>query len=251
MAPVEVLLGVDDDDRETIAWAGHRTDVTAVVAPRPDTLGGVTNALAAAAKGDLLLGLADDMEILMPRWDLELAGAAARVSPHGEPFAFYLDDPTHPGFPSVWGVNRSWISICGFACAPWFPYWWGDTWIMEVGMASGRLFPIPVRTGQIEGRGTTTGIRDVAWWAAFFEQTRPLRMQMADAIAAAAHPSAVHQRLKGVLPQVAEQFARMQADLQANNRAAELEASFSAGGGASERYLRARTEAERFVRDAI
>jgi hypothetical protein len=245
--PIEILLGIDDDDPDTIAWARPRRDVRAVVSPRPDTLGAVTNGLAAAAQGDVLLCLADDMEILTPRWDVEIGRVAVRESADGKPFAFYLDDPTHPGFPSVWGVNRSWVDICGFACAPWFPYWWGDTWIMEVGMASGRLFSVPVLTGQIEGRGMTTGMREVAWWAAFFEKTRPLRMQMAEAISAAAYLPDVHARLQDVRPQVALEFARMQAELQANNRATVLEAALSAGGMASERYVRAKAAAARLI----
>jgi hypothetical protein len=247
--PVEILLGIDDDDAETIAWAQQRQDVTPVVAARPDTLGAVTNGLAARARGDLILGLVDDMEILTPQWDVELAAVAARVSPHGEPFAFYFDDPTAPGFPSVWGLNRSWVDICGFACAPWFPYWWGDTWIMEVGMACGRLFPVPVLTGQIAGRGKTTGIRDVAWWSDFFAKTRPLRMQMAEAIAEATHPPDVQRRLKDVQPQVAEHFARMQAEMQSDDRAAVLEEELSSGDAPGERYARAKAAAERFIEE--
>jgi hypothetical protein len=246
-APVEILIGVDDDDAETVAWVKQRDDVTAVVAARPDTLGAVTNALAAAARGNLLLGLADDMEIVTPHWDVEVERVAARVSPNGEPFAFHLDDPTAPGFPSVWGVNRSWVDICGFACAPWFPYWWGDTWIMEVGMAAGRLFPVPVVTGQIGGRGKTTGLRDVLWWSDFFSRTRPLRMQMAAAISAATHPPEVQQRLQAVQPQIAEQLASMQAQHHTPERAAALEAALGAGGPPSERYARAKAAAARFL----
>jgi hypothetical protein len=245
--PIEIVLGIDDDDADTIAWAQQHPDLTAVVAPRPDTLGAVTNGLAAVARGNLLLGLTDDMEILTPQWDVELERVAARVSPNGEPFAFYLDDPTAPGFPSVWGVSRSWVDICGFACAPWFPYWWGDTWIMEVGMACGRLFPVPVLTGQIAGRGMTTGLFEVAWWSDFFSKTRPVRMQMADAIAAAAHPPDVQRRLKAVQPQVAAQFARMQAEIQTSDRAAAMERALSSGGVPGERYARAKAAAVCFI----
>jgi hypothetical protein len=247
--PIELVLGIDDDDAETIAWARQRQDVIAVVAERPDTLGAVTNGLAAVAKGSLLLGLTDDMEILTPQWDLAIHRVAARVSPNGEPFAFYLDDPTAPGFPTVWGVSRSWVDICGFACAPWFPYWWGDTWIQEVGMACGRLFPVPVLTGQIAGRGTTTGLFEVAWWSDFFEQTRPLRMQMAEAIAMAAYDADVQRRLKAVQPKVAAEFARMQAEVQAGNRAAALEKALSPGGPPTERYTRAKAAAVRFIEE--
>jgi hypothetical protein len=247
--PVEILLGVDVDDTDTVAWVQQRADVTAVVAERPDTLGAVINRLAAAARGNLLLGLADDMEILTPRWDAEIEGVAARVSPQGEPFAFYLNDPTAPGFPSVWGVNGTWVEICGFACAPWFPYWWGDTWIMEVGMASGRLFPVPVLTGQIVGRGKTTGLHEVAWWSEFFGMTRSLRMEMAEAISRAVYPPEVRERLKAVQPQVAEEFARMQAAHHTPARAAELEAALSASGAPSERYARAKAAAVRLLED--
>jgi hypothetical protein len=246
-APVEILVGVDDDDTETVAWARQRQDVIAVVKARPDTLGAVTNALAAAARGNLLLGLADDMEVVTPQWDVEVERVAARVSPNGEPFAFYLNDTTAPGFPSVWGVNRSWVDICGFACAPWFPYWWGDTWIMEVGMASGRLFPVPVMTGQIAGRGKTTGLRDVLWWSDFFARTRPLRMRMADAISAATHPPEVQERLKAVQPQVAEHLASMQTQHHTPERAAALEAALGSGAAPSERYTRAKAAAARFL----
>ena len=247
---VEILLGIDADDAETIAWAQGRTDITPVVAERPDTLGAVTNGLAARARGDLLLGLADDMEILTPGWDTELQRVAERVAPNGEPFAFYLDDQTAPGFPSVWGVNRAWVEICGFACAPWFPYWWGDTWIMEVGTACGRLFPVPVVTGQIAGRGKTTGLREVAFWSEFFHRTRPLRMQMADAIAAAVYPPDVCARLKSVQAQVVEHLARMHAENHTPERMAAMEAAFTTESASpSERYVRAKAAAERFMEE--
>lgn len=241
--PVEILLGIDDDDADTIAWAQGRTDITAVIAPRPDTLGAVINALAAAARGNLLLGLADDMAIVTEGWDVEIEKVAARVSPNGQPFAFYLDDPTAPGFPSVWGVNRAWVTICGFACAPWFPYWWGDTWIMEVGTASGRLFPVPVLTTQIAGRGKTQGLREVKWWSEFFAKLRPLRMLMADGIAEATYAPDVRRRLKDVQPQVVEHLTRMQAEQHTDERAAQMERAFGSADPPSERYRRAKAAA--------
>lgn len=244
---IELIVGIDDDDAETIAWAKQRSDIVRRVAPRPDTLGAVANRLAAEARGDLLLGLADDMEILTPGWATAIEQVAARVAPNGEPFAYYLNDPTHPGFPSVWGVNRSWIKICGFAAAPWFPYWWADTWILEVGMASGRLFRVEVETAQIGGRGQTTGMREIAWWAAFFERTRPYRLELALKIARTVHPPDAYERLAAVMPEVGQGLANMQASMKIVERAASLEAALSPGEAPNERYLRAKAAAERFA----
>ena len=116
-------------------------------------------------------------------------------------------------------------------------------------MASGRLFPVPVLTGQIGGRGKTTGLRDVAWWSDFFARTRPLRMQMAERVAAATYAPDIQQRLRDVQPQVSDQLARMQADVQTSDRAAALEKALSPGDAPSERYTRAKAAAERFLEE--
>jgi hypothetical protein len=72
-------------------------------------------------------------------------------------------------------------------------------------------------------------------------------MQMAEAISEAVHPPDVQRRLKEVRPQVAEQLASMQAQMQANNRAAVLEKALSSGEAPSERYTRAKAAAARFI----
>ena len=64
----------------------------------------------------------------------------------------------------------------------------------------------------------TWGIREVAWWSDFFAKTRPVRMQMAEAICEAVYAPDVQQRLKDVRPQVAEQLARMHAEHHSEER---------------------------------
>lgn len=254
-ARIDVLIGVDDDDAATVrAFAvGYEfTDWSTTIcgaptrfiaAPRPDTLGAVTNNLAAKATGDIIMAFPDDFKISQG-WDEALIHASNWAG--DSPAAFYPNDPTHPDFPSIFAVNRAWLETVGFLCAPWFPYWFADTWIYEVGFLSRRLIQFHATVGDFASRGETIGLRDIAFWAQFFEAMRPFRERQAMEIAkrSGSYGSEAERALafnthRGELTHASEWLAA---------QAPRFETHYGAETGPpSDRYLRAKKAAQEFL----
>lgn len=180
---VEIILGVDADDHETLAVLKDlhtKVKVVAKVADAAPTLGELENRLAKFATGDAIGILADDMILTTKGWDGEIRKYTWMI-PDRLGLMFF-NDPSHPGFPTYPVVTRTWYETLGYLVPHWFPFWWGDTWLDELGILVNRKYQLPCDIAEQEGRGHTNNIRDVAWWAEFFNETRELRLADADKI---------------------------------------------------------------------
>lgn len=180
---VEVLVQVDDDDP---AWMSRSSSVAVLRRPRPPTLGEKLNQLAAEAQGDILLFLANDLAMTTLDWPAKVREAVAKL-PNGIGIA-YMRDPTHPGHTSYWAMTRRMYDTVGFFSAPYFPYWFVDTWWDEVGILTGIKVEIDAEVASPDGRGgTLSGRPDLGFWCRFFEDTRPMRFRDAFLLLKAAH----------------------------------------------------------------
>lgn len=172
----EVLVAIDDDDpaweTETIP-AGDR--VRSFVWPRPKTLGEKLNRLAEQATGGLLWFLANDQVVETPAWPRAMQQVREKL-PHGIGVA-YARDPLHLNHASYYVLTRRMYERIGFFAPPWFPYWFIDTWMTELGTLMGRLVPVDVDLATPDGRGNCHGLVDLPFWVEFFEQTRPMRVR--------------------------------------------------------------------------
>ena len=84
--------------------------------------------------------------------------------------------------PIGWAVTHKMVEKIGYFAVPYFPYWYHDTWLDEIARMTGRNFYADVNVTFPNGQGKTRGLRDVAFWATFFDLTRPLRKAIADKI---------------------------------------------------------------------
>lgn len=187
---VEILVAIDDDDE-----AFHRApfldpSIRILTGPRPATLGAKLNALAAAARGDILWFLADDYVIDTPGWP-ERFRTAVGALPDGIG-VLYPHDGLHEDHASFPLVTRRMMNAIGYFAPVWFPYWFIDTWWDELGILIGRRQRIDVEVSAPEGRGRSHSVFDVAFWSQLFEDTRSLRVRdariLAEIAAAAGGP---------------------------------------------------------------
>ena len=246
---VVVVIGVDDDDAATLALAARLRSSVAIlgsVGPRETTLGRLWNRLAAADHGcDVLAMLTDDYVMATPGWD-DLYRRAAAAMPMGYGTA-WPHDPMHGrDFCTAPVITRRMMERLGFFVPPWFPFWFHDVWLEEMGAYVGCALPLDVLIAAPEGRGRTQNLRDLAFWAALFDATRPLRTSLAVRMIDEMHTEHpdVAASLKHDMAGVARFYARRNRKVAGRVRSRLIEWLKGTRGDPGPRYRAARREAE-------
>lgn len=173
----EVLVAIDDDDP---AWDGAElgmwsaaSQANVFVGPRPKTLGEKLNLLAHRTCGGAIFFIANDYVMLTDGWPQIIRDAVEKL-PNGIGVPF-LKDSLHPDHASFPVLSRKMYEASRMFAPPWFPYWYVDTWWDEVGLMLGIRPEIAVEVEAPEGRGKSQGLKDVTFWATFFDRLRPYR----------------------------------------------------------------------------
>lgn len=185
---VEVIVGVDDDDMAMLTaepWATapfHKV----ITGPRHQTLGALFNTLAAEAKGSWLMAMGDDYVMETEGWPKILLNCGKQM-PHNVGVMF-ARDPLHPNFPTIFCIHRNTYSKVGYFAAPFFPYWFVDTWWDEIAELTGIKLEMPIDVSCPDGRGETQGLRDFPFWLQVFNSARPMRVKDAMAMLKVAFP---------------------------------------------------------------
>lgn len=173
---------LDLDDKSTVILPDlNRTIIS--LDDRETSLGAKYNRAMEAKRADLYVLGVDDAYPSNKGWDQKLADAAAKFT-DGVGVVFFGEKRAHPyDLPDGIAVTRRWIEQVGFFCPPYFPFWWHDTWIDELAKLTGRYVWADVtweKHGKSEvGGHKTTRMREVSWWAKFFDATRQMRVDTA------------------------------------------------------------------------
>jgi hypothetical protein len=191
---VEQAMGMATADSTLAAIALDLDDASALILPdlprtiisqgdRETSLGAKYNrSMACPSPADLFVLGVDDAYPSNPGWDQQLADAAAKFT-DGVGVVFFGDRKGPFDLPDGIAVTRKWIEQVGFFCPPYFPFWWHDTWIDELAKLTGRYVWADVtweKHGKSEvGGHKTTRMREVSWWARFFDATRQMRVDTA------------------------------------------------------------------------
>ena len=149
----------------------------------------------------------DDARFDTPGWDevvrkqfAEYPDAVVLAFPHDPMTA---DVATYPIF------GYKWLDILGYVFPGYFPYWFDDKWVTEIGLLMGRRLKLPILLYPIRGKGRTKRMRNLAFWTRFFQLTIDERKAAAQKLLAVMHPpgSPAHTAALAQLEQVGAQLA--------------------------------------------
>jgi hypothetical protein len=181
-----VALDEDDPFLSDYQRKIHGEHIHCSTAERDKSLGAKYNRAASYALSGTtvyVLGV-DDCYIFTKGWDKNLLDAAAKFQDgvgcvyFGEKFKDLYR------LPDGIAVTKGWIDQVGFFMPTYFPFWWHDTWVDELARLTGRYVWANAewdKFGETEKAGShkTTRMREVSWWARFFDATRQTRVDKA------------------------------------------------------------------------
>jgi hypothetical protein len=176
-----LMVSVDEDDEATRAklkWfaAPH---VLVSVYPREDTLGEKYNR-ALVHPCDLICNLSDYTAFAAKGFDEQIC-QAAQTFPDG--YGFVVNHLRNASFPDIFAMTRKLADKLTYYFPPLFPYWFSDHWVYDIAKLIDRehVIDCPVAYDK-QGKPPTQNIRELAWWATFFDAGYLHRRMAAHAI---------------------------------------------------------------------
>jgi hypothetical protein len=227
------VIGIDDDDTDSLSLAADHDKIIISVAPREDALGAKYNRCAKAYDADIYVMGLDDVAISTPGWDEKLAEAAS-VFPDGIGCVYFGKEPHGESLPSMQAATKRLVDLMGFFVVPHFPFWWGNTSLDEIAHMIGRVVEVDIET-----RYPTTfdkpQRRDILFWAKFFDDTRPWREKIAERV------------LREIRKPLMQAFEQRNSRLRDPRFAQAVERDLSADVPLDSRHARLRQQAEAIV----
>lgn len=240
-----IVVALDSDD----PWKAkeHLPDgVIVSIAEREDSLGAKYNRCAAMHPATVYVLWSDDVKFDIQGWDTKL-NEAEQTLPDSLGVIYFGSMPNV--FQAGIAVTHRFMDAMGFFCTPYFPFWWHDTWIDEIGNLSGRVIHSDVKMSILQDlKGKSRGVRDVEFWAKFFDETRPSRIKIAENILAESHDYDWRKdQIKHQMPNVIKFLEHRNSMLRDPLQAKRIEAHYSFDAPADERYLRIKAQAKQIL----
>lgn len=244
---VRVVIAFDEDDNDTRrAVLGLIEDrrIVGHEASREDALGAkynrayrIANEVWQEPGPDLFVVGCDDAAVTTPGWDRVLNEAAAEF-PDGIGALYFGNNIPNVFQPGI-ALTRGFVEAVGHFMQPHTPFWWHDTWADEIAQMIGRVVRLPVDMA-VRGRvDETRGARDIAFWARFFDEMRPERVETARKIIAGLNEHPYRKRqLLSMLPVLEQHFLARNANLRDAERAQALEQAIAIEAGPDARTVR-------------
>ncbi len=173
---------VDKDDKETLAAARKLQDrhgearIGVSIRPREDTIAAKWNRiLELQPDADVYLAGADDDPYLTQGYD-SLILQAARRFPDG--IGMVYGQMANASFSRAVAPTRALTEKLGWMFPEHFPYWFVDHWTDDVAKLIGRISFADITTDQTRP-GKTQELREVDWWATWFDAAYLMRRKQA------------------------------------------------------------------------
>jgi hypothetical protein len=116
---------------------------------------------------EIYMIIPDDLYFETHGWDDVIRAAAAQhpdgiflAGPH-DPMT--SDTCTYPIF------GWRWLETLQQIFPGHFPYWYDDRWVHQIGLMAGRYVEVPIVLLSLGGKGRTRRMRDLPFWARFFQ----------------------------------------------------------------------------------
>lgn len=241
-----LMLSVDDDDKETIA-ALDRFPIDLrlkySVKPREDSRGEKYDRALTEHPADVYLPAVDSVPILTEGFD-KIILDSARVFPDG--IGVVNTPMANSSFPGLQAPTAKLVEKLGFIYNHEYPFWFIDHELDDIARMIGRFIFAPVRCLQHEWRpGTTTRLRDLEFWTAYYDLMNIERRAKAREIINGKDflsPEWLKEILRNSY-QVVESRS-LQINWGVRNNAKKIEAERGDKGPPDEGYLRAKAKAE-------
>lgn len=252
----KIIVGLDEDDKtlgeaqgllESFPEAARKI-VTHVVGPREDSIGAVYNRCVKAVPADVYINGADDVVITTKGWDARILKECEKF-PDGIGVVGIGKMPVKSILPALSAVTRPMIDQMGYFMQDHTPYWWMDTWLYEIAVMIRRQLPLDMVV-ECEDWARTRGMREVDYWAKFFDEARPVRRRIAERILRSfefkSDPSVIRQALN-MLDDACKEFEHSNSILRDPDYAAKIMSKFAHEAHHDDRYERIKARSLAFL----
>jgi hypothetical protein len=236
----EMILQVDADDYATLGMLTEtKLDprVKTNIKKREDTIAEKWNR-AMSEPADVYMIGGDDDPVVTQGYDSKILDAA-QLFPDG--IGMVYGHMSNASFSSIMCPTKKWVEKLGYIVPEYFPYWFCDHWIDDLGHMIGRIVYADVRSDQRKV-GVTQELREPGWWATWFDAAVQMRRQEAMNLIDHLEEDAVHKaRLRTKYLWVEYRSKWINDNVRGQARG--LEAIASANSLKDERYLRVKEKA--------
>lgn len=180
-ASTRLVISVDEDDESTgAALLELLFDERIIIdtRPREDALGAKWDRCL-EYDADVFLPQADYTPYVTPGFDTKILEAAA-LFPDG--IGVVYTNMANASFPRSQAPTRGLVEKLGFMYPPHFPFWFVDHWLHDIARLIDRISFADVDVDAGPAKLPTQEMRDVGWWATFFDSQRLVRRRAARAI---------------------------------------------------------------------
>lgn len=176
-----ILVCFDDDDLDTNASDPLYRDERVIlsVKPREPTRGMKYERALTEAPADLYLVGVDHTPINTKGFDRKFI-EAAKLFPDG--IGVVCTPMASASFPYLQAMTAKWVELMGYIQPPHFPFWFIDHWLDDVARMTGRYVMVDVKCDSLRRPGVTIGLRDLHFWALYFDALVVERREQANRI---------------------------------------------------------------------
>ncbi len=177
----QMVIAIDEDDEATQDIANKlEMDPRIIVdsRPREDAIGHKWDR-GIQYGGDVFFPQADYTAYITPAFDTKILEAAS-LFPDG--IGVTYTRMANASFPRSQGATRALVDLLGFMYPPYFPYWFVDHWLHDIAQLIDRISFADVDVDPGPAKLPTQEMREVPWWATFFDSQRLVRRAQARAI---------------------------------------------------------------------
>lgn len=174
------LISVDADDQKTIdilPRLPRDSRIIPIIASREDNIGDKWNR-ALQYPADVYMPLGDYISINKMGFDRLIL--EANVFPDN--IGVIYSHMSNLSFPSIWCVTHGLVEKIGYMCPPYFPYWFVDHWVDDIGKLIDRISFADFQTEMYAEKPPTQEYREPEFWSLLFDSLRLERRQQARSI---------------------------------------------------------------------
>jgi len=164
----KLMVSCDRDDPNTVlalsTYVVDHPNVVLSIRDREDSLGEKYNR-ALEQPADVYLMMVDYAPHVTPAFDKKILEAASLFPDN---IGVVYNRLANASFPEINAVTHGLAKKMGFIYPPWFPYWFVDHWLDDMARLIDRISFADVKLDRIKRPGTQD-LRDVTFWATFFD----------------------------------------------------------------------------------